>query len=131
MDAVRAFFINTPQIDTQGRVIEVAGWPSKVGTEVIDGAVLDNVMSFPVDGSKESKKLQENNGRLGPVVPDLVILATGYDTSFAFLDKKYPTLSETTQRGIWKDDELDFAYIGFVRPSVGEDTWPLRLIGTD
>ena len=54
--------------------------------------------------------------------PEVLIYATGYRQEFGFLDKesKYPTPEEADIRSITREGDEDIAFIGFVRPGVGE-----------
>ena len=115
---IRSFFINIPLLDTKGKVIELAPWPTRVMADNKTGV---EILEFPDDGSPESKRLRETNTKLGPVQPDVVIFATGYRREFPFLSGggEYPTLKECLVRGIYQKIEDGFAYIGFVRPSLG------------
>lgn len=102
-NAVRSFLINVPIRDTGGRTIEVKAWP----THMAD----DGVLSIPEEGKETAYQVK----------PDRVVLATGYRTEFSFLrERQYPTLAEARVRGIYRDIEDGFAYIGFVRPAVGK-----------
>ena len=102
-NAIRSFFINVPVRDTGDRVIEVKAWPTH-----LDGA---GAMHVPEHGSDTSYKVR----------PDAVVLATGYRTEFPFLrEGQYPTLSEARVRGVYRYVEEGFAYVGFVRPSIGK-----------
>jgi dimethylaniline monooxygenase (N-oxide forming) len=101
-NAVRSFFINVPIKDTGDRVIEVKSFPTH-----IDDA---GIMHIPEHNSDISYKIK----------PDAVVFATGYRTEFAFLQHgQYPTLAQARVRGIYRYIEEGFAYIGFVRPSIG------------
>lgn len=56
------------------------------------------------------------------VRPDTVIFATGYTQQFSFFDEKdgYGTPAEADVRNIVKSGDEGVAFIGFVRPGVGE-----------
>lgn len=62
--------------------------------------------------------------------PDTVIYATGYTQDFSILDESYPTPSEADVRNVVRTGDEDMAFIGFVRPGVGEfcsfDSFALR-----
>ncbi|KAM3543976.1 hypothetical protein ARSEF1564_003085 [Beauveria bassiana] len=71
------------------------------------------------------------------LIPDVVILATGYITSFPILDHGYPSLSSASVRGIYDPSCPSVGFIGFVRPSIGAipplaelqaQLWVLRLL---
>ncbi|KAH8884910.1 FAD/NAD(P)-binding domain-containing protein [Thozetella sp. PMI_491] len=101
--------VEIPKTDPN-RVIELAPWPCRID---------DGVMEFEDNGSRESRRLQDSNIKLGPVRPDLIILATGYRKSFPFLDDEYPSPKQAKFRGIYRDIQDGFAYIGFSRPAIG------------
>lgn len=101
-NAIRAFFINVPIKDTGDRVIEVKAWPTH--------ADQDGTLNIPEADADTAYRVK----------PDRVVLATGYRTEFPFLQEgQYPTLAEARVRGIYRYIEEGFAYIGFVRPSLG------------
>lgn len=118
LQRLRARLLNVPLAPNHGRTITVHKWPSH-----IDAA---GTMHCPSPGRA--------------VKPDVVILATGYTTSFPMLDHTrgaYPSLGACTARGIYRADSPDVAYIGFVRPSIGAipplaelqaQLWVLRLL---
>ena len=102
-NAVRAFFINVPIKDTGDRVIEVKAWPTHADP--------DGTLNIPEHGSDKAYRVK----------PDRTVFATGYRTEFSFLEKdQYPTLADARVRGIYRFIEEGFAYIGFVRPSIGK-----------
>lgn len=106
VDKVRSFFINVPFPDTGIRSITLGRWPSGVNDE---GRFL---CRGPGDAAPREMPFQ----------PSVVIYATGYRPSLSFLHQgDYPTLDEAVHRGIYRDISEGFAYIGFVRPSIGED----------
>lgn len=85
-------------MDTQGKKIDVLGWPALIDR---DGAMhIDNV-------EKDIK-------------PDVVVYATGYTTDFPFLSNEYSGLAHANVRGIYRDDDVSVGYIGFVRPNFGK-----------
>jgi dimethylaniline monooxygenase (N-oxide forming) len=101
-NAVRAFFINVPIEDTGDKVIEVKAWPTHADP--------DGTLNIPEHNTDEAYRVKW----------DRIVLATGYKTEFPFLEKdQYPTLAEVRIRGIYRFIEEGFAYIGFVRPSLG------------
>ncbi len=127
INAIRSFFMNIPILDTKGRVIELVPWPTCVRRVKMrdDGEVAKekevDVMEFRDDGSPESERLKERTKETGPVVPDVVIVASGYRREFPFLsDGGYPTLRECGARGVYERIEDGFAYVGFIRPAIGE-----------
>jgi len=69
--------------------------------------------------------------------PDVIVLATGYNTNFWFLDKGYPVVEEANVRWVYKEGDVTVGFIGFVRPSIGAmpplaelqaQFWVLRLL---
>jgi dimethylaniline monooxygenase (N-oxide forming) len=53
--------------------------------------------------------------------PDLVVLCTGYRQEFGWLGEGYPRgPDECNVRGVCSDKDLSVAFIGFLRPGVGE-----------
>lgn len=71
------------------------------------------------------------------IKPDVVVLATGYNTKFPFLDDDYPGLADTDVRCVYKNGRVDVGFIGFIRPSIGAipplaelqaQFWVLRLL---
>lgn len=56
------------------------------------------------------------------VRPELVVYATGYTQGFELLDKDggYSTPGETDMRNVTREGDESVAFIGFVRPGVGE-----------
>lgn len=123
-NSIRSALINIPIADTDGREIELAPWPNRVGKDATGRKTLE----FPDNGSPESARLK----LAGPVTPDVVIIATGYRREFMFLSDEYPKLQDCKVRGIYADIDDGLAYIGFVRPSIGKLTsLPLPLSCTD
>lgn len=90
--------VNVPIRDNHGRTIDVVGWP----------AMIDKEGLMHVDGMKKKVK------------PDVMIFATGYDTSFPFLSNEYSSLAHTNVRGVYRDEDVSVGYIGFVRPNFGK-----------
>ncbi|KAK0705172.1 hypothetical protein B0H67DRAFT_604088 [Lasiosphaeris hirsuta] len=111
-NTIRAFLINIPIKDNEGRVIELAPWPTSI-KKVKDYE--KEVMEFPDTGSPESEMLKKKE----PVQPDVVIVSTGYRREFPFLDDKYPKLRECRVRGVYDKIEDGIAFVGFVRPAIG------------
>lgn len=122
-NSIRSTLINIPVPDTDGREIELAPWPKRVGKDATGKETLE----FPDSGSPESARLK----LAGPVTPDVVIIATGYRREFLFLSDEYPKLQDCKVRGIYGNIEDGIAYIGFVRPSIGEPASSLPLSCTD
>ncbi|UNI24775.1 Flavin-containing monooxygenase [Purpureocillium takamizusanense] len=117
---LRESIINVELKDTQGRMIEVANWPT-----VIDE---DGYMTLSIEGLGETQRRFK---------PDVMVMATGYKTDFWFLDKGYPVVEEANVRCVYKEDDVTVGFIGFVRPSIGAmpplaelqaQFWVLRLL---
>ena len=64
--------------------------------------------------------MKRKTDEVGPVRPDVVIFATGYRREFPFMSDEYPKLQDCKVRGVYEKIEDGVAYIGFVRPSIGE-----------
>lgn len=103
---IRAFFINVPIQDTQGRVIDVNPWPKHIDSE--------GCMHF---GSKGPIPAEEDFDK--DVKADVVVFATGYRREVQFLDYSYSQPPEVTERGIYQPDDITVGFIGFIRPSFG------------
>lgn len=94
---------------TGGKKIDMAPWPTHVDENgVVHFEENDRPESIIMNREKEIK-------------PDVVVFATGYIQSFPFLsaDDDYPTLDDSTTRGIYRNIEDGIAYIGFIRPAFG------------
>ncbi|KAK0614499.1 dimethylaniline monooxygenase [Immersiella caudata] len=123
VNAIRSFFINIPLKDTQGKEIELAPWPAcvekvkKRDVMHLDSDTDDEVeiIKFTDDGSPESERLKTRP----PVIPDTVIFATGYKREFPFLSEEYPRPGDCSVRGIYRNIDDGFGYIGMIRPSIG------------
>ncbi|PON30374.1 hypothetical protein TGAM01_v200814 [Trichoderma gamsii] len=109
---IRRFFFNT-DIPPVSRIIEVAPTPSHISK--------DGTAHFPLNGRPESVRINET-----VVKPDVVVFATGYLSSFPFLnefehanDKPYPTAWHADVRQIWNSNEPTVGFIGFIRPGFG------------
>ena len=118
-NTIRSKILNILIKETNGRHIDVAGWPDMVD----DGGFVN--LRIEADGSLKRLK------------PDVVILATGYQVRFPFLHKSYPTLGEADVRSVYSSTNVDIGYVGFVRPSIGAippiaelqaQFWVLRLL---
>lgn len=96
----RSKMLNVPIKDTQGRKIDVLSWPQKVDEE--------GFMTLHDDAEKVHR-----------IKPDVVVLATGYETKFPFLDDDYPNVSDTDVRCVYNSNDVSVGFIGFVRPSIG------------
>ncbi|CAH0001973.1 unnamed protein product [Clonostachys byssicola] len=114
----RTFMINVPKKDTKGRRIDVLTWPEKFDDQ---GAMV----------------VRDDDGNTKRIVPDVIVLATGYRTSFPFLTAEYPGLGEADVRRIYSSHDVTVGFVGFVRPSLGAipplaelqaQLWILRLL---
>jgi dimethylaniline monooxygenase (N-oxide forming) len=119
---IRKFFINIPIKDTGDRIIELAPWPTDISAEAVGDKRVGNVMHFAEEdlNNPEGEMLKKHISEKGPVIPDVVILATGYRQVVEFLDDSYPGINDVKHRFVYDDIEDGFAYIGFVRPSIGK-----------
>ena len=77
---------------------------------------------FPVSKRKDALRMAGRDVR-----PDTVVYATGYTQKFDFFDKNgdYGTPSEADIRNVAKSGDETVAFIGFVRPGVGESSPPM------
>lgn len=108
---IRSSIAQVPIIDTHGRKIDLAPWPESINE--------DGVVSFIENGRPEAEVMKKVICK-----PDVVILATGYDQQFSFLNNTYPTPRDATIRNVWKPEDETVAFIGFVRPSFGSHLQP-------
>lgn len=106
----RTWLINVELRPTGGKKIDLAPWPTHVDEE--------GVVHFEENDRPESKAMRREKG----IRPDIVIFATGYKQSFAFVPKGdvYPSLDDSVTRGIFRNIEDGIAYIGFIRPAFGK-----------
>ena len=102
----RAAIINVPLPPTNGKVIDLAPWPTDIDSS--------GVVHFTPTSRPEYKRIREKN-----VEPDVVIYATGYTQTFPFLDATYPTPKQADMRRIFSSSDPTIGYIGFVRPGFG------------
>ena len=72
---------------------------------------------FPLSKRKDAIRIARKDIR-----PDTVIYATGYKQEFGLFDPEggYPTPGEADVRNIVKTGDESVAFIGFVRPGVGQ-----------
>lgn len=128
---LRASILNVPIRDNHGKTITVRKWP-----EYVDEA---GVVHFQCDNTTKYDKSKGQSSTKMALRPDVVVFATGYSTSFPMLDSAsaYPQLSDANVRGIYSSSDVTFAFIGFVRPSIGAipplaelqaQLWTLRLL---
>ncbi|KAJ4152967.1 hypothetical protein LMH87_009482 [Akanthomyces muscarius] len=122
---IRSSILSVPiRPNRGGRTIAVRSWPS----------------SIDKSGAMHFSPSSSFSPTTDPLKPDVVILATGYGTTFPMLDHTrgaYPSLQSASVRGIYSPESVDVAYIGFVRPSIGAipplaelqaQLWTLRLL---
>jgi len=63
------------------------------------------------------------------VRPDLVVLCTGYRQDWSWLGEGYPRgPDECDIRGVSSSTDKSIAFIGFLRPGVGESTLPFNTV---
>ena len=63
------------------------------------------------------------------VRPDLVVLCTGYRQDWGWLGEGYPRgPDECDIRGVSSSTDKSIAFIGFLRPGVGESTLPFNTV---
>ncbi|GJN84599.1 hypothetical protein PLIIFM63780_008160 [Purpureocillium lilacinum] len=117
---LRESIINVERKDTKGRRIDVASWPTEIDE--------DGYMNLSIEGTNTPERRFK---------PDVIVLATGYNTNFWFLDKGYPVVEEANVRWVYKEGDVTVGFIGFVRPSIGAmpplaelqaQFWVLRLL---
>lgn len=96
----RSKFLNVPIKDTEGRKIDVFSWPEEVDNE--------GFMTLH-DEANETHRIK----------PDVVVLATGYQTKFPFLTEGYPNIVDVDVRCVYNSKDISVGFIGFVRPSIG------------
>lgn len=69
------------------------------------------------------KHRAKERGAEGECKPDLVVLCTGYRQDFSWLGEGYPRgPDECDVRGVCSSKDPSVAFIGFLRPGVGEST---------
>ncbi|KAL6855451.1 hypothetical protein ACO1O0_006598 [Amphichorda felina] len=116
---MRASMFNVYIKETNGRKIDVMSWPQEVDDE--------GCMTLKDETGSPPRRIK----------PDVVVLATGYETKFPFLGDGYPALADTDVRCVYQSGSVDVSFIGFVRPSLGgipplaelqAQFWVLRLL---
>ena len=105
-NTLRSFIVQMPVVDTRGRQIDLAPWPTHIDE--------NGVVHFRDNGRPEYQVMKDKR-----VTPDMVILATGYSQALGFVGAAYPKPEEANMRSIWKPNDKSVGYIGFVRPSFG------------
>ncbi|KAK5994501.1 Monooxygenase ptmN [Cladobotryum mycophilum] len=110
VERIRKLLVQAPIPDTNGKQVDLAPIPERFDS--------DGVVHFTNNGRPEYERLKDSK-----IKPDVVVLCTGYKQTFPFFDEagscQYPVPEKTDVRGIWKRDEPDVGFIGFLRPSVG------------
>ncbi|RGP55753.1 dimethylaniline monooxygenase 2, partial [Fusarium sporotrichioides] len=81
---VRSAYINVEIKDTEGKKIDVISWPEKIDR--------DGLMNFGKTLPSDSVIPTEQRK------PDVLVFATGFTREFPFLDKEYPSVSQTNVR---------------------------------
>uniref|UniRef100_A0A0D2YCT7 Uncharacterized protein n=1 Tax=Fusarium oxysporum (strain Fo5176) TaxID=660025 RepID=A0A0D2YCT7_FUSOF len=107
--ALRSAFVQTPIPDTHGRQVDLAPLPKRINES--------GVVEFVDNGRPEYDRL-----KFRTIQPDVIVLCTGYQQTFPFLDNTHKTSTHHLSsyvRGIWRRDEPAMGFIGFVRPSLG------------
>lgn len=97
---------SSPQTDF---TVDLAPFPTHFTT---DGQAV-----FPPSSRKDFIRISNMKVR-----PDIVIYATGYTQNFDFFDEQgnYPVPGEADVRNIVRHDDPSVAFIGYVRPGVGD-----------
>ena len=98
--------LSLPPADLNGRHIDLAPWPESINER--------GYVTFRDTGRPESDRMKQEEFK-----PDVVVFATGYTQVFPFLVETYPTPDEADFRRIWKTEQPDVGFIGFVRPNFG------------
>lgn len=92
---------------TNGRIIDLAPWPSHIDSS--------GVIHFQNNNRPEYERMKDKT-----IKPDVLLFATGYKQVFPFFapDDNYPTPQQADMRRIWASSEPSVGYIGFVRPGL-------------
>lgn len=97
--------------------IDLALWPSHVDST---GRV-HFLRSDQIPQSEGMKRIEEERMSTKEVRPDLVVYCTGYKQEWDWLGAGYPRgPGEVDTREMCDGSDLSLAFIGFVRPGVGE-----------
>ncbi|KAH8721245.1 Dimethylaniline monooxygenase [N-oxide-forming] 2 [Beauveria bassiana] len=123
LNRLRMRILNVPLRPHPGRTISVQSWPSH-----IDSSGTMHFQSPPSSSSSSSSTPLLSASQAPPpppsLIPDVVILATGYITSFPILDHGYPSLSSASVRGIYDPSCPSVGFIGFLALDMGAaPTW--------
>ncbi|KAK9772394.1 putative FAD/NAD(P)-binding domain-containing protein [Seiridium cardinale] len=108
---IRSSIMQLPVVDTKGRTIDLAPWPSHIND--------DGLVQFQNNGRAEYQRLRDEK-----IKPDVLILATGYKQTFPFFEaegrsESYPSATDVDVRAVWKRNDPTVGFIGFVRPNLG------------
>ncbi|KAB5539326.1 hypothetical protein GE09DRAFT_315077 [Coniochaeta sp. 2T2.1] len=108
LETFRSAIIAIPPVDTHGRQIDLAPWPTHVDSS--------GVIHFRDNGREEYARMKDSR-----IKPDILVFATGYKQVFPFLDasSSYPTASDANVRSVWHRSDPTVSFIGFLRPSLG------------
>ncbi|GKU08193.1 unnamed protein product, partial [Fusarium langsethiae] len=107
--SLRSAFVQTPVPDTDGRQADLAPLPKRIDE--------DGTVEFVDNGRPEYARLRHRR-----IKPDMIIFCTGYRQTFPFLagtDVNHTDHPSSYVRGIWKRENPNIGFIGFVRPSLG------------
>ncbi|KAG4255529.1 hypothetical protein FPRO03_14114 [Fusarium proliferatum] len=107
--ALRSALVQTPIPDTNGKQVDLAPLPKRIDKR--------GVVEFVDNGRPEYERI-----KLQTIQPDVIVLCTGYQQTFPFLDDKLKVNtnhSSSHVRGIWRREQPTMGFIGFVRPSLG------------
>ncbi|VTT59581.1 unnamed protein product [Fusarium fujikuroi] len=107
--ALRSALVQTPIPDTNGRQVDLAPLPKRIDEH--------GVVEFVDNGRPEYERI-----KLQTIQPDVIVLCTGYQQTFPFLDDKLKVNTRhfsSLVRGIWRREQPTMGFIGFVRPSLG------------
>jgi dimethylaniline monooxygenase (N-oxide forming) len=107
--ALRSALVQTPIPDTHGKQIDLAPLPKRIDKR--------GVVEFVDNGRPEYGRI-----KLQTIQPDVIVLCTGYQETFPFLDDKLKVNTNHLSshvRGIWRREQPTMGFIGFVRPSLG------------
>ncbi|EXA28993.1 hypothetical protein FOVG_19435 [Fusarium oxysporum f. sp. pisi HDV247] len=107
--ALRSALVQTPIPDTHGKQVDLAPLPKRIDER--------GVVEFVGNGRPEYERI-----KLQTIQPDVIVLCTGYQQTFPFLDDKLKVNTNHLSshvRGIWRREQPTMGFIGFVRPSLG------------
>lgn len=106
VNRMRSRVMNVPIRENDGKKIDVETWPKYINEDGL--MVFDE--KVPAGSTLPDHQLK----------PDVMVFATGYTREFPFLSSDYPCVAQTNVRGIYKNGDVTFGFIGFVRPAIGE-----------